>query len=249
MKRREAAVGLAAAAAYLAAAAALTGTGRLPVLPLYDGLAPPEPYRWVKPPPELAQGNQRPLAGSRSLAVTPSGSETGSVSTGDGQAAIVVPAGAFPPGPGETLVRVSITPVDPAALGPPPDGMRFDGNAYRVEAFSGFGPDPAMLVQTATIVLRYPVGATAILRRSGSGWTELPSTGAHASFQIFGDTAELGTFVAAAPGEPPDGPPWLLLWISMGAAGLGLAAGLAARRRGTRRRRPPGKRGGAGKRR
>src|SRR5207244_12530421 len=76
---------------YLAAALWAQDEG-VPLRLLYDGFAPPLPYRWVRPPARLAAENRPPEAGAGSIALR-AGSESQypSIATGDGQAARVVP--------------------------------------------------------------------------------------------------------------------------------------------------------------
>jgi hypothetical protein len=95
-------------------------------------------------------------------------------------------------------VRVRITPLDPAPVAPPPPGLRFDGNAYRMEATYNTG-EPIMLLKPATPVLRYPKHATTLLRSTGAGWTALETHVVAGSLQLFGPADRLGVFVAAGP--------------------------------------------------
>jgi hypothetical protein len=67
---------------------------------------------------------------------------------------------------------VKITPLDPSTIALPPQGMRVDGNAYRIEAVYSVSKAPVVLSKPATVVLRYPVHATDLLRYSG-GWVSL----------------------------------------------------------------------------
>ncbi len=75
--------------------------GRLSPLarrPLLDGLAPPPPYHWVKPPPELSTGNRPPQGATGTLELGPSGSQVSAISTGDGQANLLMEANAIASG-------------------------------------------------------------------------------------------------------------------------------------------------------
>ncbi|MGH2703799.1 MAG: hypothetical protein ACRDJ4_01490 [Actinomycetota bacterium] len=225
--------GIGALAAYLLAAAMLS-TLR-PVRPLYDGLAPPPAYRWVTPPRDFAEGNQRPEKGTSVLDLGPDGSKAAGVDTLDGQASVTFPDGAFAPEAGATLVSVAVTPLDPAAFGPHPSGLEFDGNAYRVEAGFLGSQHGIRLAKPVTVILRYAVGATRLLRWSGSEWMEIRARGIPANLQIFGDSPRLGTFVAARPAPSSPVLP-LLLYVSASAALAGATLGLVARRRAARLR-------------
>ena len=130
--------GVGIVALYLAGAAV---SGRASILarrPLLDGLAPPTPYRWVNPPPDLAASNKPPASTRFNLELAPEGSQLGAFSTSDGQVNLVLSQGAVPPRAGQTGVEVTVDPVDPATLGPVPSGLVGAGNAYRIQA--GYQP-------------------------------------------------------------------------------------------------------------
>jgi hypothetical protein len=194
--RRIVAPGLAAAAVYLGIAAATWPA--VPALILYEGFGPPPPYHWVKPPPDLASGNQPAPAGAGRIALTPAGSRPASIATEDAQAVAVFPEGAVDAQPGQTWIDVRLTPLDPATLGSPPRGFRYDGNAYRIEAAYAPSGRAAPLRHAASVIMRYPVHADEIFRRDGQTWTPLKAEVVQATLQVFGSTAQLGVFVAAA---------------------------------------------------
>lgn len=186
--------GVAAAIAYLLAAAYTWRS--MPVRILYEGEAPPIPYRWVAPPPFLAGSNQPPQSGTGSV---PTGLRSGSISTGDGQATVVFPEGSIPARSAESSADVRITPLNPTTVAPPPSGLRFDGNAYRIEATYTGSKEAVTLGKPITVVFRYPVHATELLRFS-AGWSSLKAQAIQATLQIFATTDRLGVFAAAAPG-------------------------------------------------
>jgi hypothetical protein len=191
-----AAWGLAAVAVYLIVApAAWRG---IPARLLYEGEAPPAPYRWVHPPPELARDNQQPSGGAGQIGLNPEGSGSASILTDDAQAGVIFPHDVVAPKPGTTEAVVRITPVDPATVAPPPSGIAFDGNGYRVEAtYQNDGP--IALRRPLTPVLRYPRHATVLLRWAGGRWTALDTKRVPAALQIFAPSDRLGVFVAARP--------------------------------------------------
>jgi hypothetical protein len=192
MSWRALAWGVAAALAYVIAAVWVGHV--VPIRILYEGEFPPIPYRWVVPPPALAATNLLPQSAT---ATVPVGPRPGQVLTGDGQAVVVFPDGAIPPRQGETQADVTITMLDPATVAPPPLGMRFDGNAYRVEAVYSVSKIAVRLVRPATIVLRYPIHSTDLLRYTG-GWVSLNGLVVQAALQVFATSDKLGVFVAAA---------------------------------------------------
>ncbi|SRR5579875_231833 len=204
---------------------------------LYDGPVPLAPYRWVSPPPDLAAANQPPSSGTAAITLGAIESMPGDASTEDEQAAITVPDGAIPLRPGERAATVRLVPLDPRAIAPAPRGLKFDGNAYDITASYARSGRPVRLTKSATVVLRYPVHATALLRARAGGWIRLRATRFPMTQQLAGATDRLGVFVAAAPaGFAAAG-----LWV-WGASLLAIAAVLSAaaalrarRRRGTRR--------------
>ncbi len=223
--------GVAAAALYLAAVAYTWPLA--PIRILYEGEAPPLPYRWVHPPAELAQDNQPPQSGAGQIALTPQGSQSTSIVTDDGQAGVIFRFGAIAPRTGATSVQAKVVPLDPAALPRPPSGLRFDGNAYRVEATYNTG-EPVVLSMPMTVVLRYPRHATMLLRLSGEIWTTLDAHIVPGSLQIFAGTDHVGVFAAVGPAGPPPA-----VWVGYAiaaAAVLGAAAAIAARLLRPRRR-------------
>ena len=222
--------GVAATALYLAAG--MYVWARIPVRLLYEGEAPPPPYRWVRPPANLPEPNQPPESGAGAIPLTPNGSQSASVLTDDGQAAVIFRFGAIAPRAGATTVTVTIVPLDPAPLSPPPPGLRVDGNAYRMEAAYQGGP-PISLTQPVTVVLRYPRHATMLLRSTGDGWSRLDAHIVAGALQIFASTDHLGVFIAAAPMTSP--PVAWLGYVAGGAAALGVLAAVAARALGRRR--------------
>jgi hypothetical protein len=157
-RRRALAAGLAVAVAYLALAAI---SGRLSPLarrPLLDGTAPVAPYRWVSPPPELAATNVPPTAGDFTLPLTDHGSRPDVLTTDDAQVTIILQAGTFAPAPGQTDVRLTVTPTDPATIGSP-DGLAIIGNAYLLEATYEPGGDAILehLQEPLEVILVYPL--------------------------------------------------------------------------------------------
>jgi hypothetical protein len=233
--RRGLVLGLAAAALYVSVVA-IRPHGIQPEGLLFDGFAPPQPYRWVSPPPRFADSNQPPQGASVAVPMAAAGSESVSVATGDAQAFFIAAQGAFPARPEQRSVSVTITPEDPAEFGPAPDGLVVDGNAYSFEARYQPSGEDAPPEKPVSIVLRYPVHATELLRRSRGAWTRLETIRVPASLEVFADTSELGTFAAAAPAS--SSPPRWVLYFSIGAIALAAVAGLVVRsriRRGQRR--------------
>jgi hypothetical protein len=188
--------GIAAAAVYIGIAVGLTPG--VPVRLLYDGEMPPPPYRWMHPPGDISGPLQPPQPGSGTIALTATGSRYSVVGTDDAQAWVVFSKDAVVREPGESEVRVHITPVDPSSVPSPPPGMIFDGNAYRIQAVYAKSGQPVKLREVVTVMLRYPRHAQEILHVSGSRWVVLSTNKVDVTLQLFAPTKELGLFVAAS---------------------------------------------------
>jgi hypothetical protein len=216
----------------------LAETTVLPIRPLYDGLAPPAPYRYVKPPKDLADANQRPLPGRSTLELGKKGSAARTVGTADGQLLAIFADGSVPAGKGQREVGVDIKAIDPAPLPEAPKGLRIDGNAYVVRAIYRPSKEEAALREPVTVVLRYPTHATHVLQLRGRAWRKLKTQAAAASLQLFAETKSLGTFAAA--GAPPASRTWIAYVAAAGGVLAGVAGFLTGRRRAQkpRRRRP-----------
>ena len=212
--------GLAAAAVYVTAAVVVVRSGRVVPRPVYDGLAPAAPYRFVSPPPNLADGNERPEPGTGVVDLVKGTSEATSISTGDGQLQVVLQKGTFRDAKAKT-VDVTIAPLVPPEPLDVGGGMRIEGNAYRVEARFAKSGEPAVVRRDLTVVMRYPSTATRMVRRDGARWTRLNTEISAASLQLFAATDRLGTFAAA--GKPHT--TWTR-WLPYGAGVLGVLAGV-----------------------
>lgn len=230
--------GLVAVGLYLAAGLIPASMG-VPVLPLFDGLAPPEPYRWVEAPPDAIDPLGEPFEGEDTIPVDDNfGAFT--VITADGQAQATMLVDALDLPTEEEAVHMTVTPVDPTTLGPPPAGLRFDSNGYRVDAEYVPSGDPVELTGEATILLRYAIHAEEVLWWTGQAWEPLETTLLQGSLQVFANTPELGAFVAAGPDLEESGP-GPALWIGIGAGAVALIIGLEVFLRRQRRRSGRGK--------
>ena len=201
---------------YLAGAAV---SGRASILarrPLLDGLAPPTPYRWVTPPPDLAAANKPPASTRFTLELTAEGSQLGAFSTGDGQINLVVSQGAVPARSGEDGVEVTVDPFDPATLGPVPSGLVVAGNAYRIQAsYRPSGHKVETLGGQSSVGLVYPLLATAVAdpgghvvlsSAEGQAWEQLQSTDTPGTHQVSAGLKRTGYVqVGVAPAQGGSG--------------------------------------------
>ncbi|HEV8373453.1 MAG TPA: hypothetical protein VGR68_09625 [Actinomycetota bacterium] len=239
MRRSRAAAlaGIGIALLYLAGA---TLSGRASLFarrPLLDGLAPPSPYRWVDPPPGLAASNKPPASISFKVKLGSAGSELGAFSTSDGQVNLVLSEGAVPASPGQTAVEVSIEPLDPASLQPPP-GLVVAGNAYRIQAsYRPSGRKVDALGGQSSVGLVYPLLSTPVASPSGHlvlastdgrSWRRLQSTDTSGTHQVSAALNQTGYVEVgippAAKGAGGDSRTRVLLFATAGAAVIVVAA-------------------------
>jgi hypothetical protein len=240
VRHRVPAWGVVAAGLYIVSAVLVRSTGH-PVFPLFDGFGPPQPYRWVSPPPEVVAQNQPPLPGAGEVSLK-GPAQNFFVTTEDGQASVAGLSDAFARQPRENKIKVNLAPLDPQSLGPPPRGLMFDGNAYQIDAAYAPSGDEAVIEDKVQVIFRYPRRANVVLKATGSRWRRLESFVIRPSLQVFTEVNELGTFVAAGP-PPPVHRSSILPWIAYGAAGLavigaGVALFLRRRSRARKQRRP-----------
>jgi hypothetical protein len=195
-------VGVGIVVLYLAGAAL---SGRASILarrPLLDGLAPPTPYRWVNPPPDLAAGNKPPASTRFTLELTANGSRLGAFSTSDGQINLVLSEGAVAARPGQTGVEVAVDPVDPAKFGPAPLGLVVAGNTYRIQAtyrpsghkVEAFGGQSSvgLVYPLLAAALADPAGHVVLSSADGQAWKQLASTDQPATHQVSAQLTRTG---------------------------------------------------------
>jgi hypothetical protein len=197
-------LGLAALAVGLLIVIGAQLTTQLPGPPLYDGIVPYEPYRWLSPPtgyPGDPKGVSATVGieGRRSALVavaTPELSPQAQVFAVPG--ALTLPAGA-------TSIKVSIKPVRVST--PPPDSY-VDGNVYRIELTDQAGtPITAPAEQQVSVVLRSAnqlLPEASIQRFGGAAWEAL-ETSATGPGVFSAVVTEFGDFAVVAPGTSPYG--------------------------------------------
>jgi hypothetical protein len=170
---------------------------------IYDGLLPQPPYRWVRPPAGRQGDNEPPKPYTAVQPLQPGGSAAAEFATDDLQATLTLPANVVAPQSGETRARVTLAPLDPDTLAPPPSGRRFDGNAYRMDVVYDASGAPATLRGPVTVVLRYAAHATTILRLDRTGgkaaWVRLATTVYTGSQENLARSDTLGVFVTSNP--------------------------------------------------
>ena len=176
-RRRPALIGLGLAAVYaLVCLTTLRVMGHT-VRPLFEGVGPSSPYRWVNPPKEFAPGNVKPGASSTDVDLLANGSKASGLLSSDSQLVINLQAGAVPANAGDNRVTVKFVPLDASKLGRLTPPMRPDGNAYRVEmSYKPSGAPVATLTAPGNVLVVVPEPADTILfSEDGRAWKQLAS--------------------------------------------------------------------------
>ncbi|HSR25508.1 MAG TPA: hypothetical protein VLW53_18280 [Candidatus Eisenbacteria bacterium] len=203
----------------------------------YDGIAPPQPYRWVSPPPQFRTSNQQPLSGHATVKVAANGVvDPGSVFTQDGQAALSFVPGTFQAPADRSPVAID---VQPKATFPDSGRMQLVTNVYCITSSSPVvpGKDPLVALQFSSQVAQ----PADVYGYQGDGpWRKIGNTGSAAPYYIAARITALGCFAAgserSAPAPSPSGPSQALPIAAVLAVAVVLLAGiplLVLRRRGT----------------
>ena len=226
---------------YVIACAVTIDVGRHPLRPLYEGIGPAAPYRWVNPPAQFRATNSFPSPVSESVNLTATGSPQVGATSGDGQVVLSLPAGAIPPRRSENVALVSISPFDPAKLGALPVALYSDGNAYRVAA--SYQPSAATIPAAAKpvdVVIETPVPSSALLESSdGRTWTRLVDHHIPGQAAVAATFTNFGYLLAAANVpvvvKPASGGSRVLLVVILGLVALLPIAAALIWRNGRRR--------------
>ena len=200
MTFRLARAGAGLALLYVAVAVVTAQLSSRPVLPLFDGFAPPTPYAWVNPPPERAADNVAPRSVEHEFPLGPEGVTASNASTADAQAILGLDHGSVPAHPPDTAVRARVTPVDAGTLGPLPPGMRVVSNAYRVElAYLPSESAVERLARPGTIALTGGDTADRLLYSAdGQTWQERTFRPYGQDHGLFTELEAVGWFVLAS---------------------------------------------------
>ena len=200
MSRPVAWAGTGLALLYVVVAGLTSHLSSRPVLPLFDGFAPPTPYAWVNPPPERAGDNVAPKAVEREIALGPEGAPASNVSTDDAQAIVGLTPGSVPAKPADTAVSVAVTPGDAGALGPLPPGLRAVSNAYRVQLTYVPSQTPlSRLGAKGTIALTAAeTGDRLLYSADGQTWQELAFRPFGTNHGLFAELDTPGWYLVAA---------------------------------------------------
>lgn len=202
MTRRVAWAGAGLALLYVVVAAVTSQLSSRPVLPLFDGFAPPTPYAWVNPPPERAGENVPPKSAEREFPLGPAGAPASNVSTDDAQAIVGLNEGSVPAHPPDTAIKVSITPADAPTVAPLPAGLRAVSNAYRVELtyVPSQTPLPRLAAPGTIALTAAENGDRLLFSDSGGTWQELSFRPYGQDHGLFTELEATGWFVVASSG-------------------------------------------------
>jgi hypothetical protein len=161
----------------------------------YDGIAPPQPYRWVSPPPQFRSSNQQPQSGHQSVKVNGGKVDPATVFTQDGQASISFTTGAFVAPPGGAPVTIDIR---PEPVFPDPGGTHLSTNVYCVTASSALAAGQQLLV-TLQYSAQLPAPSDVYEYQGTGPWQGIGNTGSAAPFYISARASALGCFAAGYP--------------------------------------------------
>jgi hypothetical protein len=218
--------------------------------PLYDGIVPLEPYRWLNPPPGQPGGAEGATA---TAPVTAAQNPLIAVGTPElsPQAQVFAAPNALTLPAGASSVVVSIEPVEPPVE---PAAGYIDGNVYRFTVTDQSGvPITAPASAKVTVVLRAADLRTdaTIERFDGLAWRSLETSAAGAG-SLISVVTEFGELAVVASGtspytNPSAGEPSLSILAALGVAVLavtlvvilvGWRLVIRRRRERSRRRRP-----------
>lgn len=168
--------------------------------PLFDGFAPPPPYNYVSPPPELAAGNFPAQPARTAVTLGEGGSEAINVSTPDAQAIVTLPAGAIAAHPPDTSVAVELIPQAPATLGPVPPDLRPVGNVYQLGlTYQPSGTAVAAVAPSVTVALTGATqGDTLLYSPDGQAWQTVPARPFGNTHGMTGPAQGPGRYLVAA---------------------------------------------------
>jgi hypothetical protein len=196
--------------------------------PLYDGIVPIEPYRWLDP----AAGQPAGATGATAAIPVRNGkSPLVAVATPElePQAQIFAQPDGLTITPGARTIKVSIEPV--ASEGVPTDG-HIDGNVYRISVLDDTGAAlTAPASARVSVVLRAtdPAQAEATLERFSNGsWQRLKTSPSGFGGSFLAVVTGFGDFAVVLPGPGPSlaatGGPATSTGASIAATGQGIAS-------------------------
>ena len=173
--------------------------------PLYDGVVPQEPYRYLVPRTDQA-GEPSSYHGSVLVSGASSPPFVAATTETPPQAQLIAGSGAFVLPSGVTSLTVSIEPVSDA---PSAASGAITGNVYRVSVSDQAGTELAIDPATEpTISLRAPNGVVtaAISQLVGGTWHDLPTGQGGQPGVFLADVTDLGDFTTIEQEQTQGGP-------------------------------------------
>jgi hypothetical protein len=217
-RRRVLALGVGAGMAYVVLAGVSGHLSPLARRPLLDGFAPPPPYRFASPPPNLAPINKPPLSARFTLQVRGGSVSEGLFATRDSQASVLLFGRSLLAPAGQRSLILTLQPMAPPKQAAVPSGESITGNVYRIQAvFEPSGTRVDTLEKSAILTLVYPaLGGPHHVRRvlsskDGSTFTEIPSIDSSVQEQVTAHITSFGYFavgaraVSSSPTQPSSG--------------------------------------------
>lgn len=232
--RRPLAVGLGLVGLYLVAAVLTLVLGPRPLRPLFDGFAPPPPYRWVDPPPEVAADNRQPAAARTTVPLGTGRSPFVNLTTEDGQAILLLAEGSVPPHPPDETLRLSLTPLAAGTLAPLPGELEPQSNAYRVEAtYLPSGTPVTEIEGDESVIALISAGFSDFILYSpgGQAWERRPTTRLGTLHGVEARFIGPGHYLVAASPVDEGGPSGLVVVLVLVGPPVVLVAILARSRR------------------
>ncbi len=174
--------------------------------PLYDGIVPIEPYRWLDPPPGQLGGAKGATA---DIAIRAGKSPLVAVATPElePQAQIFAPPEGLTVQAGARTIHVSIEPIP--SVGAPNDG-HIDGNVYRMSLVDDTGVALTALASArVSVVLRATdpaQGEATIARFANGSWQPLKTSSAGFGGSFIAVVTEFGDFAVIVPGPGSSAP-------------------------------------------
>ena len=176
MTRRSTIAGTVIVAVYVVVAAATIALHSDHARPLYDSFVPPASYRFVDPPAFFAAGNVKPTETVAHVPLDANGSAPAGIATTDAQFVLDLARGAIAPAPGAIGVEVRITPLAPRGLGALPNGLRANGNAYRLTVtYEPTGAPVTTFARPGTLLMEIPELGTDLFTMPGNAWEPVGS--------------------------------------------------------------------------
>lgn len=172
-----------------------------PVLPLFDGFAPPVSYNWVTPPASAPSGNTVPKPFEREFPLGPEGSDATNASSEDAQVIVGLDKGSVAPRPPDAALKVAMVPLDAATLGPLPAGLRPVSNAYQVVlTYLPSGVEISQLAVKGTVSLTaVEANGKLLYSPDGARWQERQARPFGTDNGLFSELDAPGYFVVASP--------------------------------------------------